>query len=193
MPRLPGLRAVALLFAALLAMHELRYLLAGRGPEQALTGPHAYLPLAGAAAALLLLGAAAVLARGLVRARRTGEAHGRPAHFVRAWVLAGVALLVAHFAQELLESALSGHPQAPFAVVADGGLLAVALAAVLGALVALGLRGAERALVRAAQGARSPAARRRAPVLARPRRVSGRPGAAPLALQAAGRAPPACL
>lgn len=184
----PVLRAVALVLAAALVLHELRHLIAGRPPLEALGPGHAYLPLLGLGASLLLGVAAAKLVGALARARRTGHAEERPTSLARAWMLATGALLALHFGQELLEAVLSGRSAASLGA---GASLVAPLGAVLGGLVALGLRGAGRAV---AAAARSAHARRRplgpAPGAARPCVRAGRPKLGPLALNLAGRAPP---
>lgn len=190
MRRVPSLRAIALVLAAALALHQLRYLITGPPDHAAFPSEHGYLPLACAATSLALVAAAVMFARALLRARRTAGAGSAPSGFVRVWALATGALLGLHLGQELVESALSGSAHGPLALLADGGLLAPALAAALGALVALGLGSAERALAQAARAGRH--RRRTGCPASEPLRPAflARPPAPPLARHLAGRAPP---
>lgn len=188
------IRAAALMPAAVLTVHQLRYQLAfgGHADSALATQGHAYLgPLAPLAAMLVAIGAGVFIA-GLARARRDGEAGegGRPLLLV--WLLAAGALLGIYTAQELAEGMLAtGHPGGLEGVFGHGGLWAAPLSLALGAVVALALRAAAAAerWVAALASEEAP------PTEARPRR-SRRPAAvfmpapAPLALAAAGRAPP---
>src|SRR4051812_7709905 len=144
------LRATALITVAALALHELRYLIGygGGTPEALGSQGHGYLPVAGAVAgALLVVAVAQVAGRGV---RRGGE---RPApRLSTTWLWASAALLAIFVAQESLEGLLStGHPEGIAAVTANGGLVAIPLAAALGGMVALGLRGATRLVAAAAR------------------------------------------
>lgn len=183
----PILRATALVIAAALALHELRYLIAGRPGGEQFTTEHGYLPLVGAGAALLLGLAGAMLLRGLAFARRTGTDRGRPVSLTRCWLLATGALLALHFGQEAAELTLNGAPLT--ALAAHGAVLVLPLAAVAGLVVALGLRGARRVLSTAAARARRPR-RGPAPVRVLPALPALRPTAPPLALNLSQRAPP---
>jgi hypothetical protein len=180
------LRATALIAAASLALHQLRYLLAS--DHAAAANGHAYLPFAGLLAALLLAAAGAELVR--VVAIRGGCGPARPLPFRRAWPLAAVALLAVFFGQELLEGMLSaGRANGAGAVFAGGGWVAVPLAAGFGGLVAAFLAGA-RAVLRVA-GARRRAAAGRAAEGRRPALPRALRSARPLiAANLAGRAPP---
>jgi hypothetical protein len=192
------IRGAALMPAAVLAVHQLRYLLAfGGDTESKLAAEgHAYLTsLAPLAAVLVAIGAGVFLA-GLARARREGEAGERPGHsFAFVWIAAAAALLGIYAAQELCEGMLSsGHPGGLLGVFGEGGLWAVPLALAFGALVAGALRFAAVARRWAAALGREEAP----PRAARPRRTRRpadvfRPALPPLALLAAGRAPPAAV
>ena len=181
------MRATALVIAAALALHELRYLIAGRPDGDGFDAAHGYLPLLAGAAVLLLGVAAAMLLRALAFARQIGAGARRPASLRRTWVLATGTLLALHFGQELVELIVSGAPLASLA--AEGAPLVLPLAALGGLLVALGLCGARRALVSGAARARRP---RRGPAPARrvPPLPVLRPSAPPLALHLSERAPP---
>ena len=148
------LRATALITAASLALHELRYVLGyGSHAHEALASQgHSYLPLAAALAAVLLALAAAHLLARLARAWRTGVGDGAPLPVGLAWLAASLALAGVYTGQELLEGALAeGHPGGLAAVTANGGLVAYPLAFALGALVALLLRGASAVLAAVAR------------------------------------------
>src|SRR4051812_21248233 len=192
MPRRPSmLRAPALVAVAALALHELRYLIGygGGTPEALASQGHSYLPVVtGLAGVLFALALAQLAARVLA-----GSGERRAPGFRSAWALASVALLAIFVGQESLEGLLSsGHPAGAAAVTAHGGLVALPLALALGGLVALGLRVAGRLVAGAVRG--------RVPLRSRPRVLHRRPGlrllgprAGVLALNLAGRAPPAQL
>jgi len=182
------MRAAALVLAAALALHELRYLIAGRPAGEAFESGHGYLPLVGVAASIFLGAATAMLVRALARARRTGSPGERPVSFSRAWILATGALLALHLGQELLEATLS--KTGPAAIVANGALLVAPLAVVFGALVALGLRGARQALSAAARSAPASRPLGPAPYAPKPWSPPARRQASPLALHLSQRAPP---
>jgi hypothetical protein len=186
-------RAAALIGAAALCLHELRFLGGyGRHADEALSEQgHAYLPFAGALAAGMLALAAGRLARALLRARRSGAAEAEPPPLLVAWAGASAALLVIYGSQELLEGVLSaGHPEGIAGVLGHGGWVAAPLAVGLGALVALLLRGAGAALAAAARTARR-GPLPRAPLRAsRPRPRAVGPRSPVLARKLAGRAPP---
>jgi hypothetical protein len=183
----PILRATALVLAAALALHELRYLIAGGPTGDGFDAAHGYLPLVGGGTALLLGVAGAMLLRALAAARRTGDSGQGPASLRRTWLLATGALLALHFGQELVELTLEGAPLS--ALAAHGALLVLPLAALAGLFVALGLRGARHALATAAARARRPH-RGPAPITLRRAPLALRPCGPPLALHLSGRAPP---
>jgi hypothetical protein len=140
------LRTSALLAAAMLGVHQLRYALAygGDAGHQLARQGHGYLiavePLVIAVLALALGQLLRSLAGGPRRA-------AGPARLRRRWASASAALLGAYVAQEWLEGALAaGHPAGPAGVAGHGGWLAVPLALAIGLLVALLVRGAELAV-----------------------------------------------
>jgi hypothetical protein len=181
--------------AAVLTVHQLRYQLAfgGHASAKLASEGHAYLGTLTPLAAMLVAIAAGVFLAGLARARRDGEPGegGRP--FLLIWLLAAAALLGIYALQELAEGALvAGHPAGLPGVFGDGGLWAVPLAAALGAVVALALRvadAAKRWVAAAGREEEAPAPGRSRRAL-RPAAVF-MPSPTPLALAAAGRAPPA--
>lgn len=146
--------AAALVAAGALGLHELRYVLVYRhdaGEVLALEG-HAYLALiTPAIAGAMVLGFGRAVA-GLAGARTRERV---APSLTTAWLLATVALLGSYCAQEWLEGAiLAGHPAGLDGVFGNGGWSAVLLAAAIGLLVALALRGAEEALAVTVCGAR---------------------------------------
>lgn len=184
-----GLRLAALLSAGALTLHELRYR-AGYGHEAADAAAaqgHGYLSGAAAGAVLLAVAAACLFALALARPRSAVE----PRSFGASWLGATAGLACVYTLQELAEGALAhGHPAGLAGVVAHGGWWAYAFAALLGAVVALALRGA-----RAALSLTAPAP----PVARTSRRPQGRfsphadvrvPRASLIAFNLAGRAPP---
>ncbi|MEA2255014.1 MAG: hypothetical protein QOG35_1059 [Solirubrobacteraceae bacterium] len=185
-------RTAALLAAGALAVHELRYLLAfGTGADHALAGDgHAYLsvvhPAVGRLAAVALAPLVRVCARGgAVERQRRGT-------ITRAWIAASARMAAIYAAQELAEGRLAaGHPGGLAALSAHGGWLAVPAALAVGALVALFLREAPRAVRRARAVAAALPRVAGAPVRALALASPQRPRTAVLARHLAGRAPPA--
>jgi|GEM_PF-1449741 len=208
----PRLRAAALMPAAVLTVHQLRYLLAfggGSGAELEKEG-HQYLSALAAPIAMSVAIVVGLFFARLASAWREGAAAGghggaTPAPgagsdpatrrgFLRLALLIGAALLALYSGQELLEGMLSsGHPGGLDGVFGDGGWWAAPLALACGLLVATALRGARAALRWAAARHRCATALHGRPVPApRPRRLAlSRP--VPLAGAAAGRAPPPAL
>jgi hypothetical protein len=180
--------------AAVLTVHQLRYQLAFGGHTDAKLASqgHAYLGTVAPLAAMLVAIGAGVFLAGLARARREGEAGERGRPFVAVWLLAAAALVGIYAAQELAEGMLAaGHPGGLHGVFGDGGIWALPLSLAFGAVVALALRAADAAKRWAAGLAErdEPPARIRARRPLRPAPVF-MPAPAPLALAAAGRAPP---
>jgi hypothetical protein len=142
------LRFAGLLAAGSLAVHQLRYA-AGYGSHssRALAEQgHGYLGDAGVVAALLLALALGCSLGALVRARRA-DAHQPRLRSL--WLAAAGALSAIYVTQELIEGTLAqGHPAGVTGVVGNGGWLAFVIAAAVGALIALAMRGAEAALAR---------------------------------------------
>jgi hypothetical protein len=169
---------------AAFALHQLRYLLAPGGTVD--QSEHAYVPLVAGAVVLLFAFAAGELAHGVARARDDGAAEGEPPPFRITWLVASGGLLAIFTAQELTEVLLAGGALVdPFAA---GGLWALPLSLVLGALVALALSWAGRAVLAAAR--RHLRRRRRSLAVPRPAWRPPRPASSVLARHLAGRAPP---
>jgi hypothetical protein len=195
-----NIRAAALMPAAVLTVHQLRFQLAfgGRAESRLASEGHQYLgALAPIAAMILAIGVGLFLATvSRARRREMDEDEGRrpPSTFARTWLLAAVALLAIYCGQELLEGFLaSGHPGGIAGVFGEGGLWAVPLSVALGAVVALGLRVADLA-VRWAAGRPARSHVPRSPIrLFLPAAGVFLALREPLADAAAGRAPPSLL
>ena len=185
------LRAVALLVPGALAVHDIRYLLGYGDPGRALAQQsHGYLGSVSLFAGSALALAAAELVGRYARARRGAGAGGAPPGFRALWAAASVALMAVYASQESIEGAVSAHHPAGLAgVLGHGGWTALLLAIAVGAVVALLLRGAHAALVRAAGRSDAPPRARRDRPAPRPRDL-GLPRAGGLARNLAGRGPP---
>ena len=185
-------RAAVLIVVAALVLHELRYLIGyGELSGEAIGSPgHAYLPVAAAGAAGLLALALGQLVAAVSRAVRTGAGERGPGPLAPVWAASTAALLLTYGGQELVEGVLAtGHPAGLGSLAGNGGLVVLPLALVLGAAVALLLRGASAAVRAAAHGAVPPESRApRGVRLPRPPRIA--PPAPVLARHLAGRAPP---
>jgi len=184
--------------AAVLSVHQLRYLLAfggGTGQELEKEG-HQYLSALAAPIAMLVAIVVGLFVARLASAWRAGEGEegAPPRSFMRLALLIGAALLALYSCQELLEGMLStGHPAGLDGVFGGGGWWAVPLSLAGGLVIAAALRGAHSALRWAAARHRRPQASHGRPAPApRPRRLA-LPRPVPLAGAAAGRAPPLAL
>jgi hypothetical protein len=146
-------RAAALLAGGAFALHQLRYLLAyGSGSHHELAAQgHAYLTaVAPLVAVVLLLVAADVLTR--ITGARPGGPGEAPPSLRRLWAVAAGFLFSAYCFQESLEGLFaSGHPGGVAGVLGHGGWVAGPLAIVIGFVVALALRAADRAIALAAE------------------------------------------
>ncbi len=189
-------RAAALMPAAVLTVHQLRFQLAfgDRADGRLAAEGHGYLTALAPLAAMLVAIVAGVFLAGVARAWRGAGEGAAPSSFARVGLAAALALLAIYSAQELAEGMLaSGHPGGLAGVFGEGGLWALPLSLLLGAAVALALRVGSAAIEwvaarRAARPLRSARPRPTRP----PLEVLLVP-AAPLAALAAGRAPPAAL
>jgi hypothetical protein len=194
----PRLRAAALMPAAVLTLHQLRYLLAyggGTGQELEKEG-HQYLSALAAPIAMSVAILVGLFLARLASAWRAGEAEeGGPRRgFLRLMLTIAAALLAIYSCQELLEGMLSsGHPGGLEGVFGDGGWWAVPLSLACGLMIAAALRGVRAAIRWAATRHGRPKASYGRPTPApRPRRLA-LPRPVPLAGAAAGRAPPLAL
>jgi hypothetical protein len=186
-----SVRAAALVTAAALALHELRYMLAygdDAGARLDAQG-HAYLSFAGALATALVAAAVYQFGAALARARRHGRPEPEHASFGAAWVGAAAVLLAVYIGQESIELLGAGQAADPAAIAAGGGWVVLPLAVVLGAFVAFALR-VTRAVV-AAVAARARRARAPRRSIRRPRPLAiAPPRAVLLAAGGGARAPP---
>jgi hypothetical protein len=173
-------RGVALLPAAALLVHQLRYSLTygSQASNQLADTGHAYL---GTAVPWIVMLTAAAVASFAVR--RRAAAHRSLAE---RWAGATITLLTLYVLQETLEGLFAtGHPGGIVGVFGNGGWWAVPLALVVGLALALVLRVAD-ALARPKT---APPLLRGVSLLLFPDAV-GPLRASPLATAAAGRAPP---
>ena len=185
-----GLRAVALLAAGALSLHELSYWLvdgvSGVGGHR-----HSYIPLAAGLVTILLLLACASFVRTLVYATRGIEDEGHPPSFRVLWPLLTAALLGVFSLQEWVEGWVTpGHPAGVGHVASHIGPAGLAVAVAIASLIALLLRGARSAVAAIARRHLAPRPRRRAPVATPPLRPIFVPLLDVLAGNLAGRAPP---
>jgi hypothetical protein len=186
------LRWFSSLFAGAIALHQLRYLIGpGADPQHTVGHVHSYLPLATAFVILLFVASLIHFASTLAIARRGELPPPRATRFMSAWPRVTLGLLAIFVTQESFEGALvAGHSSGLHGLFGHGGWVALLLAPLLGALVALFLRGAQSVLAavarRAALGRGRAVASSRWPRL--PEAGSSRPGV--LASHLAGRAPP---
>jgi hypothetical protein len=191
--RLPGSAGLLLFPAAVLAVHQIRYTMA-YGPaagaqlrEQGHSYLHSLVPwvILG-----LALGLSSFVSR-LAQACRTGDAGRFSRRGATAlWLLTACALVLIYATQESLEGFLaSGHPDGVNGVFGHGGWWSIPAAGIVAAAVVAILR-VGRSLLRAAVrlGHRR---RRLAPLSQRSPLYVSPVAARPLALSAAGRAPPA--
>jgi hypothetical protein len=144
------LRAIALLAAGAVALHQLRFVLGyGRNASEvlALEG-HSYLPFAEALVAVVLAVSCIWFVGSLARAHRGRPVASSGHPFGSLWAYASAALFAVYVLQEGFEGAFSpGHPAGLGGVFGHGGWTALPLAVAIGALIALLLEGARRAIV----------------------------------------------
>ena len=189
-------RGPALLPAAALAVHQLRFKLAygGEAGHELARQGHGYLGILAPAIALLTAACLGLFLSHLLGAWQGGQRGGRTGRpFLFVWATIAGLLVALYAGQELLEGMIAtGHPAGLTGVFGSGGVLAIPLSVAVAALVAILLRSAEAAISWAA--AHGPG------TVAPPRRASGSavtlphpvvfPVLPPLATSAAGRAPP---
>jgi hypothetical protein len=201
----PRLRAAALMPAAVLTVHQMRFVLAfgGSSGEELEKEGHQYLSALAAPIAMSVAIVVGLFFARLASAWRGGaEGSAAPSDgagkdpgtgrgFLRLALLIGAALLALYSCQELLEGMLSnGHPEGFNGVFGDGGWWAVPLSLACGMVIAAALRGARAAIRWVAARHRRPRVSHGRPApTPRPRRLS-LPRPVPLAGAAAGRAPP---
>jgi hypothetical protein len=160
--RRPRLTLAGLLAGGAFALHQLRYLL-GYGAEshgQLASQGHAYMTLLAPAVAVALMLVAADLCARVIRAR-AGRSPERARGLLPMWSAVSACLLATYAIQETLEGALApGHPGGLAGVLGHGGWAAIPLAAAIGLVIALVVRGVERVVELVAE----PAVRVRRPV-----------------------------
>jgi hypothetical protein len=188
-------RGLALMPAAALVVHQVRYTLAyGSQTNSELADQgHAYLSsLAPWIVVLVAIGLGCFVTR-LARALVVGRADERARPFVRLWATTACGLISIYALQELLEGLLAqGHPPGFAGVFGHGGWWSIPVALVV-SLVTVGMLRVGHRLVRLA--ARSSRAPRRLTVTVTVLQPAAIAAArrTPLAFAAAGRAPPAFL
>jgi hypothetical protein len=203
----PSFRAAALMPAAVLAVHQLRFVLAfgGLSGEELEKEGHQYLSARAAPIALSWALVVGLFFARLASARRDGVGEGDARSgatndpsswrgFLRLALLIAASLLALYSCQELLEGMLSnGHPEGFDGVFGDGGWWAVPLSLICGVAIAAALRGARAAIRWVVSRRRRPTAShaRQAPA-PRPHHLA-LPRLLPLAGAAAGRAPPVAV
>jgi hypothetical protein len=191
----PSFRAAALMPAAVLTVHQARFMLAfgGSSGEELEKEGHQYLSALAAPIAMSVAIVVGLFFARLASAWRDGEKtdDAPQRSFLRLALLVAASLLVLYSCQELLEGMLSnGHPEGFNGVFGDGGWWAVPVSLVCGLAIAAALRGARAAIRWVVSRRRRPTTAHERPAAApRPRRLA-LPRLVPLAGAAAGRAPP---
>jgi hypothetical protein len=145
----PKLRAVSLLAAGSVFVHELRYLAAygGSAGEALAEQGHSYTPVLEAMVSLLVVLALGRFAFNLSRARAAVVLEQRPSSFARLWAAASAALVALYMLQEGFEGAFApGHPSGLIGVFGHGGWTALIFSVVIGALIAALTRLAHEAI-----------------------------------------------
>ena len=189
-------RGIALVPAAGMLVHQLRYVLAyGGGADRALSEQgHAYLSSVTPWVVFICAAALGAFLGRLARAWRLGEAeeHSAASPLAVVWLTAAAGLIALYTGQELLEGLLaSGHPPGLMGVFGDGGWWAVPAALLVGGVLTLALRGARVAIrLVAALRATAQAPARRAPSVTRAPASLLLSPLRPMAAAAPGRAPP---
>jgi hypothetical protein len=193
-----GWRGAALVPAATLAVHELRYLLAfgGSASRELAERGDTYVDWVAPLCALVLaipLGALVGRLSAAWRGQASGRARGRRGRLLQ-WLALGLVLLGCFCVQEVVEQLLEPqHPVGLAGVFGDGGLWAVPAAFGLAGLLTLLMAGTQAVVGGLARWRRRPVVRvgRAAGALVRLRPAAPfLVVAAPLAGGAAGRAPP---
>lgn len=184
-----ALMAVAVLPAAALAVHELRYRLAFGDDTGSVLAEHGHGYL-GVLSPLVVLLCAAGCARLLLNVARGLPDSTPRAGLPRMWLASAGALFAVYASQELLEGVLSaGHAGGLEAIFAGGGWLAAPLSVLVGFALALVLRLARCVAQRRAQRHLGRVALP-SPVAPPVRSAIVTPRACQLARRLAGRAPP---
>ncbi len=191
-----GLARAAVVPAAAIAVHQLRYLLAfgGTASVQLERQGHSYLHSVAPWIAVALAGAVGVFLSALGRAMNGQTSAPRYGLSLAAlWMVCAASLVAIYSGQEFLEGLLAtGHPAGLVGIFGYGGWWAIPAALCVGLVLATILHGARWVLrevaTRSARTAPSPSSPPAA--LSRPAGISV-PRLAPLALGWCGRGPPA--
>ena len=190
-PAARGLAGAAVVPAAAIAVHQLRYLLAfggSAGTELQRQG-HSYLHSLAPWIVVALAWAVGAFLRAVGRAMKGQTSVPRFGLSLAAlWLICATSLLAIYSAQEFLEGLLTtGHPAGAAGIFGYGGWWAIPAAVCVGLVLAALLHGA-RWVLHAVAARRPPAGGRRSPVTASPRPPDAW---SPLALGWCGRGPPA--
>jgi hypothetical protein len=157
------IRAAALISVGALGVHDLRYLIAYHGGathELSVTG-HGYLK----GVTPLVIGALVLALANLAMRLLLGSAEPKLPSLQRMWAFLSALLVAIYVCQEWAEGMVArGHPGGVAGVMGHGGWVAVPLALAIGLLIALALRGAERAIALAGAPRPRPMLRPRAVV-----------------------------
>jgi hypothetical protein len=190
----PSLSRVALVPAAALAVHQLRYWLAfgSNASEQLARQGHSYLHSVVPWIVLLIAISVGVFLRAAGRA--LGGHCSLPRYtlsFTALWLLCAACLVGIYVCQEFLEGLFAtGHPGGLAGIFGYGGWWSVPAALAVGLVLAAIFHGARWVLRELAlRSGRGVAVRRRRAAVLRPRDVP-RPRTAPLAVGWSGRGPP---
>jgi hypothetical protein len=185
---------LALVPAAALAVHQLRYWLAygGHAGVALERQGHSYLHSLAPWIVLLLALAAGSFLRALGRAFRGQSSVGRyTASFAALWLACATCLVAIYAAQELLETLFAtGHPVGLAGIFGYGGWWAIPASLCVGLVLAALLHGARWALIAVAERHARTAAPRQRTAATRTPRAPLVPGPAPLAAGWSGRGPP---
>jgi hypothetical protein len=183
-------RLASILALGAFALHQLRYLIAYGGSSSSELAHQGHGYMAGAVPVLAVFGVSTLIAT-LVRGSSGAELARAP--FSRRMATFALSLFAIYAIQETTEGLLAmGHPGGVAALFANGGWLALPLAAAIGAVSALLLRALERVEVAISARRVRRAPRRRPPRVrgaARPA-IPTKLAAAPLAFGLARRPPP---
>jgi hypothetical protein len=191
----PSIRAVALLGAGSVMVHELRYV-AGYGSHagQALAEQgHGYMPLIEALAIVMIAVSLIRFGHSVAKAHRGVLDEDVPPGFGHVWLLASAALVLVYTFQEGFEGTFdAGHPAGLIGIFGHGGWTALIFSMLIGAVIAALTRVAYQAIELVARKAarRRPRPTARASWAAREAPPQGR-RLDVLAWNLAGRAPPA--
>jgi hypothetical protein len=194
MGRISKLRAIALLATGSVVVHELRYAVGyGGDPGEVLAEQgHSYMLMVQSLAIVLVAIALARFCAALARARAGVVTEQRPPGFAGLWLGASAALAAVYTVQEGLEGEFApGHPVGIVGIFGHGGWTALLFSLLLGAAIAVLARVAHHAIELVARSAARSRPGRSTLTSAPPSRTPSGRRLDVLALNLAGRAPPA--